>query len=248
MLELGIFWGLCALWYVFLKFFVSSFKKKAGPSLSFLEAPYRLHFDAARRTSFDYCVLSYSATWVLKELEMGQKAASLIVLARDVIAVFLAATGFFRWKKMFYDSLLSRRGKAGFDPASLSLLSKLFTLFTGMIASLTVLHILGMDIVPLITFGGIGAAAMAFASIDVVANFFSGLMLHIARPFTIGDQVELPGKKIGGRVEEIGWCSTALRDKQKRPIYLPNSLFASEALSTARKESIARSKRLFVSV
>lgn len=247
MLELGIFWGLCALSYVALKFFVSSFKKKSSSPSSF----WRLHIDYILTRPSELLLmavcLSYTTIWVLKELEMGQKAISLITLARDVIGVTLAAWGCFRWKKAFYDSLLSRKepGSLKCDPASLSLLNKLFTLFISLIATLTVLHILGVDIVPLITFGGIGAAAMVFAIKDLFTNFFSGLMLHIARPFTVGDQVELPGKKIEGWVEEIGWCSTALLDKQKRPVYLPNSLFASEVLVNSTQRAPCQIEEIF---
>ncbi|MBX9743596.1 MAG: mechanosensitive ion channel family protein, partial [Chlamydiales bacterium] len=62
------------------------------------------------------------------------------------------------------------------------------------------------------------------------SNFFSGLMLHITRPFALHDQVELPQRKVVGYIEDIGWCLTVLRDVHKRPIYLPNSVFSQEIL------------------
>ncbi len=52
-------------------------------------------------------------------------------------------------------------------------------------------------------------------------------MLHINRPFMIGDFIHLPEQEVEGYVEEMGWNLTTLRDKDKRPVYLPNSMFSS---------------------
>ena len=91
---------------------------------------------------------------------------------------------------------------------------------------MVVLRIFGLDIVPLVAFGGIGAAAVGFAGKDVIANFFGGFMLHITRPFTVGDCIVIPDRQLEGTVEEIGWYLTSVRDKEKRPVYLPNALFS----------------------
>ncbi len=228
MVELGIFWGLSALLYVFLRLFVSGFKKKAGPASSF----WQLHLDTIliRPVELFLAVacLSCSAVWVLKELEAGEKAVSSAMLTRDIALILIVAFGLFRMKKIFFDSLNSRRVKL--NPSSLGAMRKLSTLFIGLIATFSMLHILNVNIIPLITFGGLGAAGVAFASKDVFINLFSGLMLYITRPFMVGDEVQLPGKRVEGWIEEIGWFSTMLRDAQKRPVYLPNSLFASEVL------------------
>jgi len=52
-------------------------------------------------------------------------------------------------------------------------------------------------------------------------------MLHITRPFMIGDLILIPDRKVEGHVEEIGWSLTCVRDKDKRPLYLPNAIFSS---------------------
>ena len=80
-------------------------------------------------------------------------------------------------------------------------------------------------IAPLLAFGSIGAASLGFAGKDVIANFCSGLMLHITRPFVIGDEIMLPEKNLEGNIEEIGWFKTSIRDKEKRAVYLPNNFF-----------------------
>jgi MscS family membrane protein len=94
------------------------------------------------------------------------------------------------------------------------------------LAFLIIFQIWGLNILPLIAFGGIGAAAIGFAAKDVIANFFGGLMLYINRPFMVGDLIVLPNHRIEGHVEEMGWYLTCVRDKEKRPVYLPNAIFS----------------------
>lgn len=122
------------------------------------------------------------------------------------------------------------RAKLPLDAQSMEIVGKVYTAAIFFIGLLLSLQILGLDILPLVTFSGIGAAAVAFASRDVIANFFGGLMIYATRPFSIGDLIEFPGKKIKGYVEEIGWYFSSVRDSEKRPIYIPNSIFSSDLL------------------
>jgi MscS family membrane protein len=63
-----------------------------------------------------------------------------------------------------------------------------------------------------------------------MANFCSGIMLHVTRPFVIGEQISLPEKNLEGLIEDIGWFRTTLRDKDKRAVYLPNNFFSTMLL------------------
>jgi MscS family membrane protein len=102
---------------------------------------------------------------------------------------------------------------------------------------LLVLEIFDVNVMPLIAFGGVGAAAIGFAAKDVLANFFGGLMLHVTRPFTMGDFIVLPDRNIEGHVETVGWYFTAIRDKEKRPVYLPNVFFSTLLVINASRMS-----------
>ncbi|MBI3236183.1 MAG: mechanosensitive ion channel, partial [Chlamydiales bacterium] len=113
------------------------------------------------------------------------------------------------------------------DASFVHVLGKLTTIVVVWITAMIVLQVWGVNLGPLIAFGGIGAAAIGFAAKDVIANFFGGLMLYATRPFMNGDYVILPDRNLEGHVEEIGWYLTAIRDKEKRPVYLPNAIFSS---------------------
>jgi MscS family membrane protein len=54
----------------------------------------------------------------------------------------------------------------------------------------------GSSLNTLIAFGGISGLALAFASQEVIASFFGGLMTYITQPFVIGDWIILPEKNI----------------------------------------------------
>jgi len=88
------------------------------------------------------------------------------------------------------------------------------------------MQLFGYDIDHLIAFGGVGGLAVGFAAKDLLANFFGGLMIYLDRPFSVGDWVRSPDKEIEGTVEDVGWRLTRIRTFDKRPLYIPNGVFA----------------------
>ena len=88
---------------------------------------------------------------------------------------------------------------------------------------------LGFSVSGVMAFGGIGGIAIGFAAKDLLANFFGALTIYLDRPFSEGDWIRSPDREIEGIVENIGWRLTVIRSFDKRPIYVPNSVFASIA-------------------
>ena len=98
----------------------------------------------------------------------------------------------------------------------------------------------GYSISGILAFGGIGGIAVGFAAKDLLANFFGGLMIYLDRPFKVGDWIRSPDKKIEGVVEDIGWRQTIIRTFDKRPLYVPNSTFASISVENPSRMSNRR--------
>jgi MscS family membrane protein len=117
--------------------------------------------------------------------------------------------------------------KKPMDPTTIKAVSKLFRAAVIITALLVVMQYLGYSVSGLLAFGGIGGIAVGFAAKDLLANFFGGLMIYLDRPFSVGDWVRSPDKEIEGIVEDIGWRLTRIRTFDKRPLYIPNSAFAS---------------------
>ena len=96
-------------------------------------------------------------------------------------------------------------------------------LITGVLLAM---QALGFTISGVLAFGGIGGIAVGFAARDMLANFFGALMIFMDRPFAVGDWIRSPDKEIEGTVEEVGWRLTRIRTFDQRPLYVPNSTFA----------------------
>lgn len=111
------------------------------------------------------------------------------------------------------------------DFTTLHGISKLARIVVAVITGLVIAQTLGFSISGVLAFGGVGGIAVGFAAKDLLANFFGGLMLHLDRPFKLGDTIRSPDKDIEGCVEYIGWRQTALRGRNMDMIYVPNSLF-----------------------
>jgi MscS family membrane protein len=107
-------------------------------------------------------------------------------------------------------------------------------------AALVGLETMGVNISAILAFGGIGGIAVGFAAKDMLANFFGGLMIYLDRPFAVGDWVRSADRNIEGTVERIGWRLSVIRTFDKRPLYIPNSVFASIAVENPSRMSHRR--------
>ena len=113
------------------------------------------------------------------------------------------------------------------DIGSISLLIKITI---GTFSLLQIVSHLGFKLQTLLTFGGLGSVIIGFAGKDMLANFFGVIMVYLDRPFTIGDEIIIPSLTIQGKVEKITWRLTVIRQFNKIPVYLPNSVFNTTAV------------------
>jgi MscS family membrane protein len=126
------------------------------------------------------------------------------------------------------------------DQTTASAISKLVKGSVLITATLMVLQNLGYSISGVLAFGGVGGIAIGFAAKDLLANFFGGLMIYLDRPFNVGDWIRSPDKDIEGTVEKIGWRLTTVRTFEKRPLYIPNAVFANIAVENPSRMSHRR--------
>ena len=112
-----------------------------------------------------------------------------------------------------------------YDRTTLDAIAKLLRMAVLVVASLVVLQTLGVSIAGVLAVGGMGGIAVGFAARDLLANFFGGLMIYLDRPFAVGDWIRSPDREIEGTVEQIGWRQTRIRTFDRRPLYVPNSVF-----------------------
>lgn len=94
------------------------------------------------------------------------------------------------------------------------------------VGALSSLHVLGVNIQPLLTVGGVGGLAVGFGAQAVTSNAISGINLFVTRPFVVGDRVKLSGTGGGviltGVVERIDPMRTCIRTDDSVPVAIPN--------------------------
>lgn len=112
-------------------------------------------------------------------------------------------------------------------------------------ALLSIFQLLGVSLSGLLAFGGFSGLVLGFASKDLFANIFGGIMLYLNRPFDIGDWVRSPDRDIEGTVEKIGWLVTVIIKLDKKPLYIPNSIFNSISVENPSRMTHRRIKENF---
>jgi MscS family membrane protein len=163
-------------------------------------------------------------------------------VVRDVGVILAATWALIRFITFTEKNILHRHEIAGkeLDRTTANAITQLLRITVLITATLVTLQTLGFNISAILAFGGIGGIAVGFAAKDLLANFFGGMMIYLDRPFAIGDWVRSPDKQIEGTVEKIGWRLTVIRTFDKRPLYVPNSVFASIAVENPSRMSHRR--------
>jgi MscS family membrane protein len=133
----------------------------------------------------------------------------------------------------------------GADVTTAHAVGKLLRVSVIITATLSVLQTMGVSVSGVLAFGGIGGIAIGFAAKDLLANFFGGLMIYLDRPFVVGDWIRSPDRDIEGTVELIGWRLTIIRTFDQRPLYVPNSVFATIALENPSR---MRNRRIYETI
>jgi MscS family membrane protein len=131
----------------------------------------------------------------------------------------------FRIINTFEHSALNSSITGKLDKTAITGIAKVLRLLLVVILTIVGFDLLGLDPRGLIALGSVSGAALAFASKDLVSNWFGGIMLYLDKPFKVGDWIRSPDREIEGVVEYIGWRITKIRTFDKRPLYVPNSLF-----------------------
>jgi small-conductance mechanosensitive channel len=88
------------------------------------------------------------------------------------------------------------------------------------VAAMTVLKELGVEIAPILAAAGIVGLAVGFGGQSLVKDVISGFFILLEDQIRVGDVVQIAGK--GGLVEKINLKTTILRDLAGNVHYVPN--------------------------
>lgn len=174
--------------------------------------------------------------------QTSEQLLEYVAPVRDIGVVLCISWFLLKLIRAFSTNLVSAQTLAGghVDRTTIDGLSKVARITVFVLAALAIMQTLGFSVSGILAFGGMGGIAVGFAAKDLLANFFGALMIHLDRPFVVGDTVRSPDKQIEGKVEQIGWRQTIIRSPEMTPIYVPNSLFTSIVVENPSRMSHRR--------
>lgn len=174
--------------------------------------------------------------------QTGEQLLEYLGPARNIGVVICTAWFLFKLIRELANNVVAAGSRTGneVDRSTVDALSKISRIVVVVVTVLAVMQTLGFSISGLLAFGGMGGIAVGFAAKDLLANFFGGLMIHLDRPFNVGELVRSADKLFEGRVEHIGWRQTRIRSLDMTLIYVPNALFTSNVLENPSRMSHRR--------
>ncbi|MBP9792055.1 MAG: mechanosensitive ion channel family protein [Rickettsiales bacterium] len=161
---------------------------------------------------------------------------SILISIRSLVTVICIGWFCIRYSHLLQHRYLNSKQETSLDKGAVDTIGKLVTVVVLVVVILLVMDILGFDIRGLLTFAGVGGIAFAFASKELLSNFFGTIIIYFDKPFVVGDFIKTT-KDIGGFVEHIGWRMTRIRTVEKTPIYIPNSIFSSEIIENCTRRT-----------
>lgn len=131
--------------------------------------------------------------------------------------------------------------KTNFDQQELSPLGKLVRWIVNVAALVLLLGVLGFNL------GGLwammatvlGMVAIGFVAVwSVLSNVLCTFIILLYRPFEVGDEVEIAGEPIGGKVADLNFLYTTLHTPDGALLQIPNNLFFQKVIK--RRRGVAR--------
>uniref|UniRef100_A0A2P2ISB9 Uncharacterized protein MANES_01G254000 n=1 Tax=Rhizophora mucronata TaxID=61149 RepID=A0A2P2ISB9_RHIMU len=133
-----------------------------------------------------------------------------------------------RWKTNVFRRLLASQTLAGVDREKIITLDRVFSVGLFVIGVMALAEACGVAVQSILTVGGIGGVATAFAAREILGNVLSGLSMQFSKPFSLGDTIK--AGSVEGQVVQMGLTSTSLLNAEKFPVVVPNSLFSSQVI------------------
>ncbi|KAG6430182.1 hypothetical protein SASPL_108244 [Salvia splendens] len=136
-----------------------------------------------------------------------------------------------RWKTSVIARALVVKGLEGVRRDQLLTMDKISTIGLFVVGSMALAEACGVAMQSVLTVGGIGGVATAFAAKDILGNVLSGISVQLSQPFSVGDMIK--AGSVEGQVVEMGLTTTLLLTAEKFPVVVPNSLFSSQPLANS---------------
>lgn len=157
--------------------------------------------------------------------EIGGHLLSTGKVLLRIIITFAVAWGVSRLARQYVEPQMARR-KLGRDGAIL--VGRLISIAAYAVAFVSVMSQLGVNWTGLFALLSAFTVAIGLSLQDVIKNFFSGILMLMERPFSVGDRVRV--REYEGEIQGIDVRTTLIRNSDGALVYVPNSIMFGEIL------------------
>ena len=143
-----------------------------------------------------------------------------LTLGKILVALVLLAVCLL-FSKLLNKWLASAIEKSKLDVSFHSVIKSTMRVVFYILTGLIVAGSLGIDTTSLVAVFSLFGLAVSLAVQGVLTNFTSGILLLMAKPFSVGDYIEAGAQS--GTVQEINLIHTKIQTPDSKVIYIPNS-------------------------
>jgi len=177
-----------------------------------------------------WVILTQAITWqrraFLTILDISYMAVKVLVILSIAWALF----SFAKELKSYFIKKNTRTDGGYNDFSMIETIHKAAQFVIVLFAFFSVLSALNIPLMALAGMTTVIAGFVAISQQELIKNLFGGVVLYLDRPFSVGDWIYTVTGNIQGTVEKISFRLTVIRSLDKRPIYVPNSMFLSTAV------------------
>lgn len=153
----------------------------------------------------------------------------LLTMAYKVALIFLVSQGFYHSSELS-ELLLASCGEEVRSNRTLSILmDKVYKVMVVLAGGATIAQESGLPIGSIVASAGLVGLTISLAAQDIAKNFFSGVVIILDRPFSIGDWIKVGD--VEGEVVDINFRSTKVRALDKSLYILTNSTVSSATIN-----------------
>ena len=155
--------------------------------------------------------------------------AALLLKVYRMMLVFLIGTGFYHASGIAALLLASSSEEVRTNRTLLTLLDKVYKVAVVVLCGATIAQESGLPVGSVVASAGLIGLTISLAAQDMAKNFFSGVVILLDKPFSIGDWITVGD--VEGEVVDINFRSTKVRAVDNSIYILTNSTVSSATIN-----------------
>lgn len=172
--------------------------------------------------------------------EIRDQALQMGIALIRIVITFAVAWAVARFARKYIEPRLAHR-RYGRDGALL--IGRLVSIGAYVAAFISVMNQFAVNWTGILALLSAFTVAIGLSLQDVLKNFFSGILMLLERPFSVGDRVKV--RDFEGEIQGIDVRTTLIRNRDGALVYIPNSIMFGDILTN---RSHFRTRRLDLSI